>query len=148
LPGPYTSFEIDSGSASYGSGASPRITGFPNGYLYVGLSGYGGGGAATAPYLGELLLPDGVVGQSYTVEESAAPTGTTLPITFSIISGSLPPGLSLSTPTTSAWEISGTPTTPGTYSFTLQASNSVGAVTANLSITIHTSPGGNSGFVG
>jgi hypothetical protein len=52
-------------------------------------------------------------------------TGTgTPPYTFSIISGALPPGLSLD-PTTGS--ITGTPTTAGTFDFTWQVQDSTGA---------------------
>ena len=53
------------------------------------------------------------VGTAYTA--TMAVTGAKAPYTFSIISGSLPPGLSLNT---STGVISGTPTASGTYSFT------------------------------
>lgn len=45
------------------------------------------------------------------------------PITFTVQSGSLPTGLTLGS---STGVISGTPTTPGSYSFTIRATNSVG----------------------
>jgi hypothetical protein len=55
------------------------------------------------------------------------------PITYSIVSGSLPPGLSLGSPVQDTYlyytpkysaSVSGTPTTVGTYNFTLRATNS------------------------
>lgn len=67
-------------------------------------------------------LPDGTVGQAYTA--SLATTGGAPPITFSVIGGSLPPGITLS----SAGIFSGAPTSGGFYSFTVQAVDStVGA---------------------
>ena len=56
--------------------------------------------------------------------------------TFSVTSGSLPPGLTLS----SVGVIFGTPTTPGTYTGTVTASNGVGAATQNFTITIADTP--------
>lgn len=54
---------------------------------------------------------------------------------YSLYSGSLPPGVSLSSNTGA---ISGTPTTAGTYSFRVSANNSYGTTqTATLSITIN-----------
>lgn len=54
---------------------------------------------------------------------------------YSLASGSLPPGLGLSTNTGA---ITGTPTTAGTYSFVVSANNSYGStLTATLSITIN-----------
>jgi hypothetical protein len=74
-------------------------------------------------------LPSGIVGTAYSATINAM--GST-PITFTLASGSLPPGLSLS----SAGVISGTPTTAGTFSFTVRATNSCGTDTQALSITI------------
>jgi hypothetical protein len=55
-----------------------------------------------------------------------------------VSAGSLPPGLSLS----NAGVLSGTPTTGGSYSFTVQADNGVGtAATVDSEITIRTVPG-------
>lgn len=65
------------------------------------------------------LLPDGVVGSGYV--HSVTVTGGTAPYFWSVSVGSLPPGLSL-IPTTG--QISGTPTTPGTYPFTLTVADS------------------------
>ncbi|HEY8157325.1 MAG TPA: N,N-dimethylformamidase beta subunit family domain-containing protein [Methylobacter sp.] len=78
-------------------------------------------------------LPGGTVNTPYSV--SLAAIGGTLPYTWSISAGSLPPGLSLS----SSGAISGTPTTTATYTFTVQVTDSANpAITANqaLSITV------------
>jgi hypothetical protein len=46
---------------------------------------------------------------------------TCIPYTYSVISGSLPPGLQLGNPgTCGEWTITGTPTQAGTYPFTVQ----------------------------
>jgi hypothetical protein len=61
-------------------------------------------------------------------------TGGVPPYTFSIVSGSLPPGLTLN-PSTGA--ITGTPTTAGTYNYTARVTDSTGAhVDAACSITV------------
>jgi len=61
-------------------------------------------------------------------------TGGTLPYTWGIVSGSLPSGLSL---TSSTGDISGTPSSPGLYPFTVQVTDAIGMTdTALLSITI------------
>lgn len=53
--------------------------------------------------------------------------------TFAVVSGSVPPGLSLD----STGVLSGTPTTAGTFSFTVSASNSIGTVdTSSISIIV------------
>jgi hypothetical protein len=79
-------------------------------------------------------LPNAVVGNSYSA--TVAATGGNLPETFSLASGSsLPSGLSIS----AAGAITGTPTAPGTTSFTVQvkdSSTTPQTVTANFSITV------------
>ncbi|WP_435102361.1 putative Ig domain-containing protein [Halarchaeum sp. P4] len=76
-------------------------------------------------------LPSGVTGVPYsTTLETAGGTG---PYTWSLASGSLPPGLSLADDGT----ISGTPTTPGTYTVTVTATDAAGATTtATLTLTV------------
>ena len=81
------------------------------------------------PTITTTTLTDGTVGTSYS--QTLTATGTT-PITWSVSSGSLPTGLTLS----SDGKISGTPTTAGTYSFTVTATNTGGSDSKPLSITI------------
>lgn len=88
------------------------------------------GSTSTAPAITTTTLPNGTVGTAYS--QTLAATGTT-PITWSINSGNLPAGLSLNETT---GEISGTPTTKGTFRFTVKATNSAGSDTKALSITI------------
>jgi hypothetical protein len=84
-------------------------------------------------------LPQGLVSSSYASTQLNA-TGGFQPYTSWIVvapgTGTLPPGLSLS----SSGQISGTPTTAGTYPFTVQVTDSAtptaGTAQANLSITI------------
>ena len=80
----------------------------------------------------ETTLQDGYVGHAYYalceyLEEFA----------ITIFSGSLPPGLSLSQPTTKSFSITGTPTTIGDYTIIFHISNNVGglgAFTFNISV--------------
>jgi uncharacterized repeat protein (TIGR01451 family) len=76
-------------------------------------------------------LPNGQVGSSYNQTITAAPAGGNY--TFAVTSGALPPGLSLA----SNGNLTGTPTTTGTYSFTVTATG-FGSCTSsrNYSITI------------
>ena len=76
-------------------------------------------------------LPNGVLNSAYSA--TLAGSGGTLPYGWSLQSGSLPPGLSLSTSGT----ISGTPTAAGSYNFTVRLTDNVAqTVTKALSITI------------
>ena len=84
--------------------------------------------AEQPPVITTTTLQGGKVGEAYS--QTLAATGTT-PITWSIDSGSLPAGLSLSGDT-----ISGTPATAGTFTFTVKAANSAGSDTKELSIVI------------
>jgi len=74
-------------------------------------------------------MPNGTVGTAY--NRTLTARGDT-PITWSIASGTLPAGLTLS----AAGVISGTPTTAATSSFTVKATNAKGNDTATLTITI------------
>lgn len=69
-------------------------------------------------------FPAGTVSTAYTAITLAAAGGTT-PYTWSVVSGSLPPGLTLN-----GSQISGTPTAAGTYYFTLQVEDSTSPITA------------------
>lgn len=85
-------------------------------------------------------LPSGTLQTPYnTFVNAAGATGT---FTWSVTAGSLPPGLTFQTTSTStSAEIEGTPTVLGTYKFTVQVTDSSGnTVTQALSITINTPP--------
>jgi hypothetical protein len=75
-------------------------------------------------------LPSGSLGKQYST--ALAASGTT-PIAWSVASGNLPPGLSL---TTSNGAISGAPSSAGTWSFTAKASNSAGTNTKSVSLSV------------
>ena len=89
--------------------------------------------------------PAAVIGAAYT--DTLTATGGTTPYAWSVNAGTLPPGLSLS----SAGVLSGTPTTAGSYPFTvnvIDAKNGIATasitlvVTATLTLTFGTPPGG------
>ena len=83
-------------------------------------------------------LPGGTISASYSTTLTAI--GGTSPYTWSIASGSLPPGLALNT---SSGAIAGTPTSSGTFNFIAQvgdASNPTQTATQSLSITIIAGP--------
>jgi len=78
-------------------------------------------------------LPDGSTGTAYSATLEAA--GGQLPYTWSIVTGSLPPGLSL-TGTTGV--VSGIPASAGTFYFTVKVIDATGAaVTRELSMAVH-----------
>jgi hypothetical protein len=76
-------------------------------------------------------LPDGTAGTIYTATLTADGTS---PFTWSIVSGALPAGITLSP----SGVISGTPTSAGTFNFVVQVSNSVGNQTKALTLCIQT----------
>ena len=83
-------------------------------------------------------LPNGTVQTAYSATLQA--TGGTSPYTWSVTSGSLPAGLNLAS---ASGTISGTPTTAGTSSFTIQVADSAGnKASAGLTITINSGTGG------
>jgi hypothetical protein len=81
-------------------------------------------------------LPQAQVGASYTTTLVAAPV--TCPCTWTITSGSLPPGLTLNA---AAGTVSGTPSRAGTYSFFVTVTDTVGASPQQgFFITVASSP--------
>jgi hypothetical protein len=80
-------------------------------------------------------LPNGA--QSAAYNQSCTAVGGNTPYTWSLVSGALPAGLSLSP----SGQISGTPTTSGTSNFTIQvADSSVPVQTATQTLSIAVSP--------
>ena len=101
-------------------------------------------GIITTPVITTNSLPSGTRGTSYHTTLAASDGSGTY--TWSISAGSLPAGLTLT-----GNIISGTPTTAGTYSFTVQVSDGIGAAIKPLSITVNAptpAPSGGGGGVG
>ena len=73
-------------------------------------------------------LPSGTVGKTYTAQLASSVSNAS----WSVSSGTLPSGLTLS----STGTISGTPTSSGTFSFTVRASSGTSSATKPLTITI------------
>lgn len=96
------------------------------------------------PVWPSFTFSNGVVGVAYSQTWDLAPAAP--PTTYTLNSGSLPPGLSLSNVVDDIGKLSGTPTTAGTYTFTLLATNAYGtAVSPTFSITITSAPGAGGG---
>jgi len=90
--------------------------------------------APAAPVIQTTSLNNGKVGQPYWGYLNAAEYAT-----WSIASGNLPPGLELYSYSNSSYSrIEGTPTTAGTYNFTVKATNVTGSRTKAFTITITT----------
>ena len=66
-------------------------------------------------------------------------SGGDAPFTWVVLSGALPPGLALNGSTSAATYIEGTPTTAGTYQFTLQATDTLSRV-ASVPLTMTVNP--------
>lgn len=88
--------------------------------------------AEQPPVITTTTLQGGKAGAAYS--QTLAATGTA-PISWTLDSGSLPNGLTLSGNT-----ISGTPTTAGTFTFKVKAANGAGSDTKELSIVIQAAP--------
>jgi hypothetical protein len=84
--------------------------------------------------IGTADLPDGQTGASYA--QSLSLMGGAFPVTWAIVDGALPPGLSLTT----GGAIAGIPTDVGAYTFTARATDATGCwETRAYGITIHCS---------
>jgi hypothetical protein len=127
-------FEMGISAIAYGGGKFVAVDNSGKMAYSSGYSGTGGSGSGS-PSITTASLQGGTVGTPY--RQTLTASGGT-PITWSRDSGSLPGGLSLSSNGT----ISGTPTTAGTSTFTVKATNSAGSVTKTLSIVITLSGGG------
>lgn len=89
------------------------------------------GAASAVPVITTSSLPAGTVGVSYS--QTIVATGTAS-ISFAVVSGALPTGLSLNS---STGAITGTPTAAGAFGFTVRATNAFGFGDASFSVVIN-----------
>ncbi len=89
------------------------------------------------PLISTSIIPtDATVGTAYSA--TLTTSGGTSPVTWSVSAGTLPPGLTLSATTGT---ITGTPTTEGFFSFSVQAADSsTPQLTATLSFSVAVNP--------
>jgi hypothetical protein len=87
------------------------------------------------PVWPSLTFPNGYVGNPYSYSWDLSPAAS--PTTYTLNSGSLPPGLTLNSVSGDIGNTAGTPATVGVYTFTLLATNAYGtAISPSYSITI------------
>ncbi len=99
--------------------------------LYVTVNGYNNNNNYGAPYFTSLNLPAAYVGQYYSQQLSVS--GGQWPYTYTVSSGYLPNGMSLS----SSGQLYGTPVSSGTYTVSIQVRDNYGRTAVNnFSLTI------------
>lgn len=109
------------------------------------------GPAESNPIVDSYTFPDGTVDAAYEANLPAVPGTDGHTLTWEVASGRLPDGLSLTTVSKSA-VVSGTPTTEGTYNFTLKVTerdtenNITGSTSRSYSITIRKAAKISSGY--
>lgn len=139
MPAPYTAFTF----------GDPAIENYPNN-PYVSkqaaslLNGLVLGPSSAAPVVLGSALAGGTTGAAYS--ETITVIGGTAPYTYST-AGTLPPGLSFSSTTLT---ISGTPTTAGSYTFSISvtdANNNSSTETLSIQISSPAATGGNYSYV-
>lgn len=90
-----------------------------------------------------IVLPSGFTGTEYKNDWTFA-----IPTTLAFRSGTLPTGVTLSQTSSTEAKIDGTPTSAGTYTFTLRATIGFSYMDATYQVTITTAPSGGSGGMG
>jgi large repetitive protein len=86
------------------------------------------------PTITTTSLPSGSTNRAYSGTVSAS--GGVPPFTWSVASGALPGGLSLAASTTNSVLISGTPTSQGSFTFTIKVTDSTGVSATSQPLTI------------
>jgi hypothetical protein len=100
------------------------------------------------PLWGAWTFPDGTQYISYDYSWDMSTSATV--VSYSVVAGAIPTGLSLTALTGNQAHIHGVPLALGLFNFTLRATNAFGTVDKAFSITINPIPssaGGNFGFV-
>ncbi len=125
FPGTVIAGAGGAGSVTVGNGANlsgravsltAAVTTSGTGQTIGGCSAAPGGGCPLIT-VNPATLPNGTIGTAYS--QTITASGGAAPYTFAVSSGTLPPGLTLS----AGGLLSGTPTTIGTFSFTITATD-------------------------
>jgi len=99
---------------------------------------------SASPRWPSFTFANGVAGVAYSEQFDLTPANPTA--TVALLSGSLPPGLSIVQVSGNAWKIAGTPGAISgrsqTFAFALRASNSIGYADGSFSITIFAATSG------
>jgi hypothetical protein len=101
-------------------------------------------GNTNPPVWPTFSMPNGIVGIVYSATWDLSPAAP--PTTYTVVAGSIPPGLTLNSPSADLGSITGTPTTAGTYPFTLRATNAYGTADKAFSIVIAAASSGGGSF--
>jgi uncharacterized protein (TIGR03437 family) len=114
-----------------------------------GAGGGGGGQPSTTPTFINTTFPNGTVGAAYQQSldsMSACTTPFSAPPKYALTGGALPPGLAISALAERNWVIGGTPSSPGSFNFTITITDSCGRTgTGNFSMTVGAPSGGGGG---
>jgi hypothetical protein len=101
-------------------------------------------GNFNAPVWGTVVFQDAVINNPYFQGWDLIPAAT--PTSYSIVSGSLPPGITLASVSgTDQGNISGTPTVLGSYTFTIRATNIYGTADKPVTMNVNLPSGGGGG---
>ncbi len=138
-----TGFTIPaSSSCTFSVSITSATPGVYSGNITAGLIVTNGGSTNTTPFsltvtsggvapsISSGPPASGTVGQAYSFSFAATGTPT---ITWSLVTGSLPPGLALNS---SSGAVTGTPTAAGNFAFTVRATNTAGLINLSTAISV------------
>lgn len=97
---------------------------------------------ANPPVWPSFTFAGGVVGLAYSQTWDLYPAAP--PTTYAVVAGSLPPGLTVSNGGADLGTVSGTPTSAGGYSFTLEATNAYGVADKGFTLNVTAASSGGS----
>ena len=120
------------GGGGGGGGGSNYLSPSVSSPSYSGQSTREGGGSVVYTACPQ----SATVGAPYSVGLASGETYGDASYNWTVTSGTLPPGLSLSSPSGVTDTLAGTPTTPGSYSFTIGGDGTTYELTGSVNVTI------------